>query len=424
MFSFNIVLKANSKTALNNTADTEAQDAATDQCRAGTEPGQLLIEDSLPTKTAARKNNDVSAPSLIKRKSLAQQMAGDLTPHLKRKSLTATQFVHHDDAEVEMQMLETVGALGEGSFGSVLMMMDRRQPGSYYAVKVLQKERIVKENLQQSVMNERAVMMLLDSDFIVKLYRTCQDRSHLYFIMDPVLGGELFDIYREHQFFGNLANARFYIACISLGLQHMHSKRVIYRDLKLENCLLDSIGYCKLTDMGIAKLVIGKTYTVCGTADYFAPETLRQTGHNRAADWWACGVLLFIMGAGRSPFDAPEVTQIYKNIVKGFSKVEFPPDLPSDYIDTIKSLCRKRPEERVTMQKGGVSNLETMPFFDGFDWDKLASRTAQSPFTPPLTDIAQIRQKKLERQVTINMPEIVDWDGATPIEVSMQESVV
>merc|ERR1719235_3167971 len=131
----------------------------------------------------------------------------------------------------------------------------------------------------------------------------------------------------------------------------MHQQRVIYRDLKLENCLLDDKGYCKLTDMGIAKMVIGKTYTVCGTADYFAPETLKQSGHNRAVDWWACGILLFIMGSGTSPFDAPDVTQIYKNIIKGFSKVAFPYYFPSDLTDTIKSLCRKNPEERVTMQK-------------------------------------------------------------------------
>merc|ERR1719434_417639 len=105
----------------------------------------------------------------------------------------------------------------------------------------------------------------------------------------------------------------------------MHLRRVIYRDLKLENCLLDLQGYCKLTDMGIAKMVIGKTYTVCGTADYFAPETLRQVGHNRAVDWWACGVLL---------------------VIKGFSKVKFPDNFASDLTDTIKSLCRKKPEER------------------------------------------------------------------------------
>merc|ERR1719310_1267645 len=139
-------------------------------------------------------------------------------------------------------------------------------------------------------------------------------------MLEPVLGGELFDIYNENDLFGSLVHSRFYIACVTMALQHMQAKRVIYRDLKLENCLLDQQGYLKLTDFGIAKMVVGKTYTVCGTADYFAPETLKQVGHNRAVDWWALGVLLLIMMSGRSPFDAEDVMQIYKNINKGFKK--------------------------------------------------------------------------------------------------------
>merc|ERR1712190_497288 len=192
--------------------------------------------------------------------------------------------------------------------------------------------------------------------------------------------------------------ARFYIGCVINALWHMHFKRVIYRDLKLENCLLDEMGYCKLTDFGIAKVVVGKTYTVCGTADYFAPETLKQVGHNRAADWWACGVLLFIMAAGRSPFDAPEVTQIYKNIIKGFSKVKFPANFPSDLTDVIKSLCRKKPEERVTMQKGGVDNLKMLPFFGSLRWEDLANRELEPPFVPQF-DESRIAGKALSRNI-------------------------
>merc|ERR1712056_20701 len=178
---------------------------------------------------------------------------------------------------------------------------------------------ITKENRGQSVQNERSILYLIESDFVVRLYMTYQDRNNIFFMMEPVLGGELFDVYSDNDLFGQINVARFYIACVTFALQHLHQKRVIYRDLKLENCLVDGSGYLKLTDMGIAKIVIGKTYTICGTADYFAPETLKNTGHNRAVDWWACGILLFIMASGQSPFDAPDVTQIYKNIMKGFS---------------------------------------------------------------------------------------------------------
>merc|ERR1719230_2216204 len=101
-------------------------------------------------------------------------------------------------------------------------------------------------------------------------------------MMEPVMGGELFDVYSDNDLFGHQNVAKFYFGCVTIALQHLHLKRVIYRDLKLENCLVDTNGYVKLTDMGIAKIVVGKTYTVCGTADYFPPETLKQSGHNRA----------------------------------------------------------------------------------------------------------------------------------------------
>merc|ERR1711939_807027 len=100
---------------------------------------------------------------------------------------------------------------------------------------------------------------------------------------------------------------------------------------------------------------------------------------NRAVDWWACGVLLFIMMSGQSPFDAPEVTQIYKNIMKGFSRVKFPSEFTSDLIEVVKCLCRKKPEERITMQKGGVDNLVQLPFFLSVDWGLLAKRELSSP---------------------------------------------
>jgi len=307
--------------------------------------------------------------------------------------------------------IKVLGALGEGSFGRVVLMENTRT-NKLLAAKALSKEQIVKENLGAMVKNERNIMVLLDSDFIVRLIQSFQDGECIYFVVEPVLCGELFDVYSDRELYGNLECAKFYIACVALGLEHMHDRHVIWRDLKLENCLLDERGYVKLTDMGIAKVVIGKTYTVCGTADYFAPETLRQHGHNRAADWWACGVLLFIMCSGRSPFDAPEVQQIYKNIIKGFSKVKFPDNLPSDLVDTIKSLCRKVPEERIPMQKGGVANLKEMPFFKkSIDWEKLQAREAEPPLKPGGINYEAIKKKKLSKELVLDFDDIENWDG-------------
>jgi serine/threonine protein kinase len=231
-------------------------------------------------------------------------------------------------------------------------------------------------------------------------------------MMEPLMGGDLFDAYNDNNLFGSIKHAKFYIACVTMGLQHMHLNRVVYRDLKLENCILSDTGYLKLTDMGIAKVVIGKTYTICGTTDYFAPETLKQAGHDRAVDWWACGVLLFIMVVGRSPFDAPEQMQIYKNIMKGFSKVQFPETTPSDLADVVKSLCRKQPEERVTMQKGGVQSLQAMPFFSGFAWEDLANKKMEAVLVPPPWKLEKFAAKKSTQGEDFSESMLLDWDGS------------
>jgi serine/threonine protein kinase len=266
--------------------------------------------------------------------------------------------------------------------------------------------------MENHITNERSVMSVMDSDFVVRMYGSYQDKDNIFFLLECVTGGELFDVYCDKNLFGNQPHAKFYIACVALALEHMHAKRVIYRDLKLENCLLDSLGYCKLTDMGIAKIVLGKTYTICGTADYFAPETLKQTGHNRAVDWWAAGVLLFLMVVGRTPFDAEDVTQIYKNIIKGFSKVKFPASVPVDLSDVIKSLCRKKPEERVPMAKGGVEALKAMPWFLSLSWYKLLTRELETPFVPEPLNYDKIAAKKLTRDFELDVKKTQVWDGA------------
>lgn len=264
--------------------------------------------------------------------------------------------------------------------------------------------------------------MLLESDFVVRLFQTYQDISNVYFMMEPVMGGDLFDVYNDRDLFGDVGHARFYIACVAVGLQHMHIHRVMYRDLKLENCLVDERGYLKLSDLGIAKVVIGKTYTVCGTADYFAPETLKQTGHDCAVDWWACGVLLFILATGKSPFDAPNVSEILRNIVRGISKVEVPEGTPCDVVTAVKALCRKKPEERITLKADARTGLKAMEFFVGFDWSGLERRTMPAPFLPPPADLDKIAAKRLERDVDFCLDSLEEWDGSFPESMGHEQS--
>merc|ERR1719387_3484508 len=141
--------------------------------------------------------------------------------------------------------------------------------------------------MQHSVMTEKHILSMTDSVFIIKLYQTYSDEQTLCFLLEPCLGGELYDTYFRKCFHGKEGHAKFYVAGVIMAFEHLHERLVIYRDLKPENILIDSNGFPKLTDMGLAKFVIGQTYTTCGTPDYFAPEMVAATGHNMAVDWWA-----------------------------------------------------------------------------------------------------------------------------------------
>jgi len=287
-----------------------------------------------------------------------------------------------DGSKLSLDQLDRVGILGCGSFALVTLEHDKAT-NKFYALKKMSKKTIVQMDLQSMVVGEKQALGDIESDFVISLVQTFQDDRCVYILLEASTGGELFELYNSNDWFGSEPHCVFYTACISLGLDDMHQKKIVHRDIKLENILLDTNGYVKISDMGLAKVVVGKTYTVCGTSDYLAPETLKQTGHNRAVDWWAVGVLIFVMMSGRSPFDAEDVMQIYRNIVKGFRKEHFPNTFDSDLIDIIKALCRKKPEERITMIAGGVKNLKRHPWLLRLPWDKVEARTFEAPFIPP-----------------------------------------
>jgi len=300
---------------------------------------------------------------------------------------------------VPQDQLEYQGTLGRGSFGLVSLVKDK-STGYLYGLKVMSKGKIIEGNLKSSILNEKNCMELCESEFIVRLCCTYRDSLHIYLLLEACLGGTLFDIYvGSLEMFGSETHAKFYVGCSTLAMDHMHSRHIIYRDLKLENCLLTTGGYLKITDMGLSKVVIGKTFSVCGTPDYFAPETLRQTGHNRGVDWWALGIMTFIMMSGRSPFYDDNVMTIGKNISRGFTKDMFPMSMPDDCSLLIRALCRKQFEQRLPMGSKGVDSLKEHSWFDDFAWPELELLTMPPPFIPEVTEesvIAAAKQKEYE----------------------------
>lgn len=182
----------------------------------------------------------------------------------------------------------------------------------------------------------------------------------------------------------------------------MHSstctpKKIVFRDLKPENLLLTEEGHMKLTDMGLAKLVVGKTYTTCGTPDYFAPELIASSGHTHAVDWWTLGILIFELMSGHPPFESAYPMQIYQKVAKGINKVSFPSKLKGPCEDLVKGLCKKDPSDRLPMKKGGAQNIRNHAWYKDFSWQAFVEHSMSPPYKPQVkgkTDITNFSARK------------------------------
>mmetsp|Transcript_98894 Transcript_98894/g.185783 ORF Transcript_98894/g.185783 Transcript_98894/m.185783 type:complete len:819 (+) Transcript_98894:171-2627(+) len=316
-----------------------------------------------------------------------------------------------DEPKVRMQDLSKLGVLGTGGFGLVELVV-HKHTGKTYALKTVSKGYIMKCGMQKGIMQEKHIQfMMAHSPFIIKLYDTYNGDQSVYFLLEAALGGELYRTYKKKRLHGSEDHAKFYVAGVTIALEHLHLQKVIYRDLKPENLLLTEAGNMKLTDMGLAKVVVGKTYTTCGTPDYFAPEVIKSMGHNHAVDWWALGILTFELMAGHPPFQAAYPMQIYAKISEGIHKAAFPPVINAECASLVKGLCERDPSERLPMRKGEVSNIKKHKWFKDFDWDALFNQTMEVPYKPVVkskTDIANFNARKED------MPPSVDYkdDGS------------
>lgn len=260
-------------------------------------------------------------------------------------------------------------------------------------------------------MNEKNILLMTNSVFIIKLYETYNGSQTLYFLMEPALGGELYATYNRKGFHGSEKHALYYIAGVVCAFEHVHERRIIYRDLKPENLLITDKGHEKLTDMGLAKFVIGKTYTTCGTPDYFAPELIASTGHTTAVDWWGLGILTFELMSGHPPFESAYPMQIYSKVMKGINKVPFPVKCQGPVGDLIRALLKKEPSERLPMRPGGVKNVKDHKWYAEFGWSAFEACTLEPPFAPVVKnkkDIANFTARKED------MPRQLDYhdDGS------------
>ncbi|KAG2159174.1 kinase-like domain-containing protein [Suillus bovinus] len=274
--------------------------------------------------------------------------------------------------------------LGTGSFGRVHLVRSKHNL-RFYAIKVLNKEKIVRTKQVEHTNNEKMMLEAVQHPFIINLWGAFQDASNLFMVMDFVPGGELFTLLRRSNRFPDPV-AKFYAAEVALALNHLHSLDIIYRDLKPENILLNHDGHIKIADFGFSKLCSSVTWTLCGTPDYLAPEIIGQQRYNKSVDWYALGVLIFEMLSGLPPYHQPDHNPVvlYEKITRGPAFIRWP-SFHENATDIIRKLMEGEPSKRYGNLRHGAGDVFAHPWFREVDWDKLRNREITAPYLPKIS---------------------------------------
>ncbi|XP_078090103.1 RAC-alpha serine/threonine-protein kinase isoform X2 [Mustelus asterias] len=291
--------------------------------------------------------------------------------------------------KVTMHNFEYLKLLGKGTFGKVILVKEKAS-GRYYAMKILKKEVIVAKDEVAHTVTENRVLQNSRHPFLTLFFHLSRER-----------------VFSEDR-------ARFYGAEIVSALDYLHSeKNVVYRDLKLENLMLDNDGHIKITDFGLCKEGIkdGATMrTFCGTPEYLAPEVLEDNDYGRAVDWWGLGVVMYEMMCGRLPFYNQDHEKLFELIL--MEEIRFPRTLSPEARSLLSGLLKKDPKQRLGGGYDDAKEIMQDKFFAGIEWQDVYQKKLTPPFKPQVTsemDTRYFDEEFTAQIITITPP---DRDGS------------
>lgn len=372
--------------------------------------------DDLTGQYAAAAHAIMGQPSLTANSNLAS-VRGDMM------SIADTSEAAKRD-KITMDDFEFLKVLGKGTFGKVILCKEKRT-SKLYAIKILKKEVIIAREEVTHTLTENRVLQRCKHPFLTQLTYSFQTTHHLCFVMEFANGGELFTHLQKSGTFSE-ARSRFYGAEIVLALGYLHSLSIVYRDMKLENLLLDKDGHIKIADFGLCKEEISfgdKTSTFCGTPEYLAPEVLEDNDYGRSVDWWGVGVVMYEMMCGRLPFYSRDHQKLFELIMA--SELRFPSKLSTEAKQLLAGLLFKDPTQRLGGGPDDALEVCQQPFFKPIDWEKLYRKEIEPPYKPSVqseTDTSYFDKEFTSAPVQLTPPPARAGPLATVDELDEMQS--
>ena len=293
---------------------------------------------------------------------------------------------HHKVKLIELKALAKKGPGLEACENVSDSVLSSPEFNGVFALKIMKKTEIVRLKQVDHVRNESLIHSRMSHPYLSTLFHRFSDERNLYIVQEFVQHGRMYEMIQMNSRIPN-DTARFFAAQVVMAIQYLHGEHVVYRDLNPENVLIDRGMYVKLGNFGLAKVLnfddpTARTWTLCGSAEYLAPEIITSKGHSKEVDWWALGILIHEMLAGYPPFYDKDEYKIYQQVLNAKPATDekfFPKHFEKYGSDLVKKLLGKERTKRIGSSKNGAEDIKKHKWYRGLNWAALYNKQLELP---------------------------------------------